>query len=171
MGVFYLIEMEKLILTPNFIIDGDTFIAEYHGAATKFRARWIDAPEIQKFGKIPTETDLNQWKWGELSRRYLEHLIQSKQLTVIIHETDPYNRILSDWYLGRSNIQLKLLRLGLAVAFLDPKVVYESRHLTKFDILLASRILYQQYQAIQKQKGIWSDAQFLMPVDYRKLRS
>ena len=47
---------------------------------------------------------------------------------------------------------------------------YESRHLTKFDILLASRILYQQYQAIQKQKGIWADAQFLTPVDYRKLR-
>ena len=170
MGVFYLIEMEKLILTPNFIIDGDTFIAEYHGAATKFRARWIDAPEIQKFGKIPTETDLNQWKWGELSRSFLFELIHGKEITVRIHGTDSYNRFLSDWYLGRYNIQLKLLRLGLAVAFLDPKIVYESRHLTKFDILLASRILYHQYQAIQKQKGIWADAQFLTPVDYRKLR-
>ncbi|CAD5988778.1 Putative SNase-like nuclease (plasmid) [Planktothrix tepida] len=169
MGVFYLIKMQKLILTPNFIIDGDTFIAEYNGAATKFRARWIDAPEIQKLGKISTETDLNQWKWGELSRRYLDHLIQGKQLTVIIHETDPYNRILSDWYLGRSNLQLQLLRVGLAVAFLEPRIVYESRNLTKLDIILATRILQHQYYAIQSQKGVWSDAQFMIPSEYRKM--
>lgn len=161
--------MQKLTLIPKFIIDGDTFIAQYNGAATKFRARWIDAPEIQKFGKIPTETDLNQWKWGELSRSFLYNLIHAKEIAVRIHETDPYNRVISDWYLGRSNIQLKLIRLGLAVAFLEPKIVYESRHLTKLDILLASRILYQQHQAIQKQKGVWADGQFMMPVEYRKL--
>lgn len=159
--------MKSSLVYPKVVVDGDTFIDD---AGIKYRARWIDAPETRKSNVIPSPIDLNQWKWGELSRSFLYELIQGKQLTVRVHETDSYNRFISDWYLGRSNIQLQLLQVGLAVAFLDPKIVYESRHLTKLDILLASRILYLQYQAIQKQKGVWADAQFMMPSEYRKLR-
>lgn len=159
--------MKSLVIYPKVVVDGDTFIDD---AGIRYRARWIDAPETRKSNVIPTTVDLNQWKWGELSRSFLYELIHAKQLTVIVHETDAYNRVISDWYLGRSNVQLQLLRVGLAVAFLDPNVVYESQHLTKLDILLASRILYHQYQAIKSQKGVWADAQFMMPVEYRKLR-
>ncbi|MBP0015356.1 MAG: thermonuclease family protein [Roseofilum sp. SID3] len=161
--------MLPLKVTANVqrITDGDTLKAMDESC----RCRWIDTPEIQKEGEESTESwVLNQWYWGNRSKQYLIDLIQenNNQITLYHCGTDFYGRVLSDWYIGRKNLQVELTLAGLAVPFLPigKHSFYDDRETDLYASLVKAVSI-----AYREKRGFWKefkDESFLLPYEFKK---
>ena len=93
------------------VYDGDSFKAVGHDIEIKVRLVGIDAPErASRGGGAPQP-------FCEESGKFLASLILGKFVEIQGHGTDRYNRILAVVYIRGLNVNLELLRAGLAETY------------------------------------------------------
>jgi len=110
-----------LLLTPSILFarqfkvtgvhDGDSLKATGHDIEIKVRLVGIDTPETKK-GKHK----LGQ-PFGQKAKKFLARMVLNKQVFIKGYGTGPYNRILGVVYVDRKNVNLELIKAGLAEVY------------------------------------------------------
>lgn len=133
--------------------DGDTcrgFTSD--GKKMRVRLVGIDAPETSKGKKQSGQP------FALEAKDYLNANVQNKTVQVKDYGTDKYGRTLGEIYFSRRNINVELVSKGFAE-------VYRGRPPPGLNI----NIYRQAERDAQKNKtGIWSQADYLSPKDFRK---
>jgi micrococcal nuclease len=150
------------------ISDGDTLaVKDAKGKEVRVRFACMDAPEIPhttKERQSKKASDRNQFEWGAKAQERLEQLVKKSGLRVTLNITDSdrYGRQVAEIRLKDGTfVQQVLIREGLAKVYRP--------YLNK----CPSRDLVEQAEAEAKQKrlGVWSDAKFVNPWEWRSLNN
>ena len=104
------------------VSDGDTVTAKGHDITIKIRLVGIDAPETSKGKRKPGQP------YSQKAKKYLAGLVLNKTVDIKGYGLGPYNRILGVIYLDGKNINLEMVKAGLAE-------VYRGRAPHKFPLL------------------------------------
>ena len=139
---------------PLLVFDGDTLLIRPTDKTTRFKVRLvgIDAPEMGR-DKTPGQP------FSRRAKTYLEKWIKNRELTLIYHGKDRYDRILAEIFIQEKNINLELVKKGLAEVYSGP-----GPH--RFN---PGAYLLAQGQARKKKQGIWSlNASYESPWKWRK---
>ena len=148
------------------ISDGDTLrVKDAKGNNITVRFACMDAPEVphtKKERESKRASDRNQFSWGAKAQERVQELVKqsSDRVTLNITDNDRYGRKVAEIRLKNGTlVQEVLLREGLAKAYRP--------YLNK----CPSRDLVEQAEAEAKQqkRGVWSDAKFINPWEYRSL--
>ncbi|RJP78979.1 MAG: nuclease [Desulfobacteraceae bacterium] len=136
------------------VYDGDTFKATDHNIEIKVRLVGIDAPETKK-GKRESGQPFSQQ-----SKKFLTDMVLNKTVEIKGYGTDQYNRQLAVVFVDGKNVNLELLKAGLAE-------VYRGKHPRGLEIEPYEKA---QIEAKNAMKGIWSlcKAMQISPKDWRK---
>ncbi|MDR3258925.1 MAG: thermonuclease family protein [Fusobacteriaceae bacterium] len=130
------------------VADGDTFTLSANKKTYKIRMYGIDAPESDQL-------------YGRQSAKYLSTLILNKNVGIKIIDEDRYKRIVGKVYLNNEEINLKLLKDGIAW-------FYEYHASNEDAYKKASE------EAKRLNLGLWSDKNAINPrefrVKYKKLK-
>ncbi|AFZ59831.1 thermonuclease family protein [Anabaena cylindrica FACHB-243] len=151
--------------TVERVSDGDTLVLQ--GAdGNKFTVRFacVDAPEIphsQREKNSKFTKDINQFTWGIKAQTRVEALVKKSdnRVKLNITDSDRYGRKVAEVRLKDGTfVQQVLLQEGLAKAYRP--------YLNK----CPSKSLVQQaeVQAQQQRIGVWNDAKFVDPWEYRR---
>jgi micrococcal nuclease len=137
--------------TVQRVVDGDTLIAVSENA-TKLRIRLlgIDAPEISH-GSKPGQS------FAPESRRYLEQLINNRPVRLELSGPDVYGRILAVVLAGDMNVNVQMVRAGLAEVYRGARCRAYCRELAEAEA-----------GAQQQRAGIWAQERHESPAAYRK---
>ncbi len=121
------------------VYDGDSIKVKGSNLTLMVRLVGIDAPETGH-GKIPGQP------FSQKSKRLLKKLVAGKKVTLKSYGIGPYNRQLAEVFTKGGNVNLKLLKAGLAE-------VYRGKTAKGIDLAR-----YRQAEAAAKRsyKGIWS---------------
>ena len=126
------------------VTDGDTLrVLDAQQQQHRVRLYGIDAPESHQ-------------AFGNRSRQYLASLAFRQNVTVTYSEKDRYGRILGTVFRGRQNLNLEMVRAGLAWHY-----VYFAKNET--DLAKAEK------DARKKQLGLWADKNPIPPWYFRRL--
>ncbi|MDK2409896.1 thermonuclease family protein [Dolichospermum sp. LEGE 00246] len=163
---------QRIKPTLKFIADGDTLKLNYEGQDFHSRARWIDAPEMQKPGQYSDNPQiLKHWEWAIKSKEFLGSLITRKPLIIIPYELDQYNRWLCDWYVGTvsasTNIQLQMCLAGMCAYYLPFQ--YYSFPTTR-ELSLYTGIIKNCAKAYKLKSGFWKEDKFMLPHEIKSLK-
>ncbi len=93
------------------VYDGDTFKATGHDIEINVRLVGIDTPETKKGKNKPGQP------FGEKAKKFLARMVLNKQVFIKGYGLGPYNRILAVVYVDRKNVNLKLIKDGLAEVY------------------------------------------------------
>ncbi len=137
--------------TAVVVYDGDTFKAEGCGIEIKVRLAGIDAPEISK-----RKNELSQ-SFAKKSKQFLAEMVLGKQIKLKGYGMGPYNRQICEVFIGKTNINIELVKLGLAQ-------IYEGKHPKDLEYLIYEEA---QQKAIEERKGIWSQTEYITPKKWR----
>lgn len=130
------------------ISDGDTLtVRDQHNVQHRIRLAGIDAPEKHQ-------------PWGQRSRRALADKVYDRMVEVEIGKQDRYGRQVGKVLLGGEDVNLALVRLGLAWHY----KAYE-REQSPQDRLAYARA---EQQARDRRQGLWRDAGAVPPWEFRK---
>jgi endonuclease YncB( thermonuclease family) len=121
------------------IYGGDSFAAIGHDIEIKLRLMAIDAPETGKKGE-PGQP------YSEEAKKHLTGLVYGKVVDVKGYGVDRYNRVLGVVYVDGKNVNLEMVKAGLAE-------VYRGKIRKDFE-LLPYTVAEQQARIMQK--GMWS---------------
>ena len=126
------------------VVDGDT-ITVLDGSNTQHKVRLnkIDAPESgQAFGNV--------------SKKHLSSMVAGKEVKVVWQKTDRYGRILGDVFVGELNVNLQMVKDGLAwhFKFYDKTPEYAEA----------------EKAARAKKLGLWADPNPVEPRQFRKAK-
>jgi len=155
--ILFLLALPTISLAGQFkvtrIYDGDTIKAEGHDIEIKVRLVGIDTPETSK-----KKRELGQ-PYSQQAKKHLAGLILNKVVEIKGYGLGPFNRILGVIYLNGKNINLEMIRAGLAE-------VYRGLAPHKFN-------LNPYWQAEKKargaKRGIWSQGdKYTSPKEWRK---
>jgi endonuclease YncB( thermonuclease family) len=129
------------------VADGDTLTAQTKdGAKLKVRLLGIDAPELERLNKKTGQVSKPGQPYGAEAKAFLERLVLGKAVRVETHGTDLYGRQVAVVMVGSSDVNVELVRAGLAE-------LYRGRNLTVF----YETVLYAfQEEAKQAGRGMWS---------------
>ena len=119
--------------------DGDSLRASGHDIEIKVRLVGIDAPETKKRKHKPGQP------FGQKAKKFLAGMVLNKTVDIKGYGTGPYNRILAVVYVDRKNVNLELIKAGLAE-------VYKGRPPRGFDL---SPYLTAEAQAKSQKRGMW----------------
>lgn len=122
------------------VLDGDTFVS----GETRVRLWGIDAPEKGQ-------------SYADAARARLKSLIEGKEVRLEQKDKDRYSRKVAIVYAGNTNINLQLVKEGLAWHY----VRYAPA---------ASDLAAAEKAARQKRKGLWKDKNPVNPYEFRKAR-
>jgi endonuclease YncB( thermonuclease family) len=126
------------------VTDGDTLrVLDAQQQQHRVRLYGIDAPESHQ-------------AFGNRSRQYLASLAFRQNVTVTYSEKDRYGRILGTVFRDRQNLNLEMVRAGMAWHY-----VYFAKNET--DLAKAEK------DARKKQLGLWADKNPIPPWDFRRL--
>lgn len=128
------------------VYDGDTILVADPGGSFLVRLVGIDAPETGKGKGDPGQP------YSQAARRYLAQLVLNRCVELIIFGTDRYARKLAVVRVDNQDVNLTMVREGLAE-------VYRGRKPDGFD---AGPFEAAQAQAQAERKGVW-----LQGRDYR----
>lgn len=129
------------------VADGDTVtVLLNNNVKIKVRLYGIDAPEKAQ-------------AYGPQSTGILKHFVANKNVSVAILGTDKYGRKLGRIYLGNTDINAEMVRLGAAW------------HYKQYD----KSSKYNQYAMLEQEakanrKGLWNKPNPLAPWDFRKMQ-
>lgn len=98
-----------LTATVARIVDGDTLIAYTARARFRVRLLGINAPEIAHDGQRGE-------RYGLEAKGHLEHLVAGRSVRLEAYGRDRYERVLAVIWADRVNINLEMVRAGLARA-------------------------------------------------------
>jgi len=90
------------------VYDGDTVKAVGHDIEIKIRLVGIDAPETSKKKRQPGQP------FGRKAEKYLAGLVLNKVVDIKGYGSDRYGRILAEIYIDDRNINLAMVKTGLA---------------------------------------------------------
>lgn len=122
------------------ISDGDTLTCLYQQRQLKIRLLYIDTPESGQ-------------AYGNVAKKALSDRVFGKTVNLDIKNNDRYGRTLAVVYLGSENINLTLVKIGLAWAYRgNTQKIY----------------LNAEEQAKQQKLGLWADKNPVNPSDWRK---
>lgn len=135
--------------------DGDTCrLKGFDNINLKVRLIGIDAPELA------TKKENKYQPYAKESKEYLNNLIKGKQVSLKNYASDPYGRNLSEIFLDKDNINLKMLSAGMAE-------VYQGKSVKSLDI---SSYLEAERKAKSNKIGIWSQKNYQSPRDFRNAK-
>ena len=135
------------------VFDGDTVKSNGHGIDIKVRLAGIDAPEIFRKTRDPGKS------YGNKAKKYLTGLILNRVVDIKGYGFCPYNRILGVIFLDRKNINLEMVKQGLAV-------VYSGRQPRGFDI---TPYREAEMEARKAGRGMWSrGGKYISPKEWRE---
>ena len=135
------------------VYDGDTVKAQGHDITIKVRLVGIDAPETSKKKREPGQPFSNK------ATRYLAGLILNRTVDIKGYGMGPYSRILGVIYLDDKNINLEMVKAGLAE-------VYRGKPPKGFDL---ESYLQAETKARKYGIGMWSlGEKYISPKDWRK---
>ena len=120
------------------IFDGDTIQVEGVGLRFTIRLVGIDAPELARKGK-------KDQPYSQEAKEKLSLLLDKKTISLTQYGTGGYNRVLAEIFVNETNVNLEMVRSGLAE-------VYRGKRPGKFD---ASRYVQAENLAKNAQKGMW----------------
>ena len=131
---------ETMTATCKRVVDGDTF--QLSDDKTRARLWGIDAPEKGQ-------------AYADESRARLKELCEGKAVRLEIKDTDPYGRKVAIVWLGKKNINLQMVKEGLAwhYAYFAPD---------------AKDLAAAEKAARKARKGLWQDKNPVNPYDFRK---
>ncbi|MBX7491221.1 thermonuclease family protein [Helicobacter turcicus] len=123
------------------VIDGDTieFLNKQENKIYKLRLFGIDAPESKQ-------------SYGRESKEYLEHLVQDKEVRILLKDKDKYQRLVGIIFLRNKDINKELVRVGLAHSYKD----------------FSLRYLSSEHYAKANKLGLWQEKNVILPKDFRK---
>jgi endonuclease YncB( thermonuclease family) len=136
------------------VYDGDTVKAIGHDITIKVRLVGIDAPETSHGKRKPGQP------YGQRSKEYLAKLILNRTVDVKGYGLGPYNRILGAISINGENINLQMVKAGLAE-------VYRGKSPHKFGL---SSYWQAEREAKKAKKGMWSlGDKYVSPKEWRKM--
>ena len=157
--ILFLLALPTISLAGQFkvtrIYDGDTIKAEGHDIEIKVRLVGIDTPETSK-----KKRELGQ-PYSQRAKKHLAGLILNKVVEIKGYGLGPFNRILGVIYLNGKNINLEMIRTGLAE-------VYRGKPPKGFD---STPYLQAETEAKESKRGIWSlGEKYISPGEWRKMQ-
>jgi endonuclease YncB( thermonuclease family) len=136
------------------VYNGDTLKAKGHGIEFKVSLIGIDAPETSK-----KKNDEGQ-PHSQQAKKFLASMVLDKTVFIKGYGNDRYNRILAEVFVYDKNVNLEMVKAGLAE-------YYRGEKPKRFD-----RMPYQLAETKAKNEGIgmWSlGNQYISPKDWRKM--
>jgi micrococcal nuclease len=122
---------------------GDTLSVLRKGKAVKVRLHGMDTPERKQ-------------AFGTRARQFTSDLAFHQVVTVVVHNTDRYGRLVGEVLLpDGGSLNQELVRAGLA---------WWSRQYAPHDTMLQQL----EEEARKEQRGLWSDPHAVAPWEYRK---
>ncbi|APJ04485.1 thermonuclease family protein [Silvanigrella aquatica] len=132
--------------------DGDTCkLRSTDNLILKIRLIGIDAPEVSN------RKNKDNQQYGKESTDYLNNLIKNKTVQLKNYASDAYGRNLSEIFLNKENINLKMIENGMAE-------VYKGKKEKEFNI---DFYIEAEKKAQKNKLGIWSLKNYQSPKDYR----
>jgi endonuclease YncB( thermonuclease family) len=136
------------------VYDGDTVNAEGSGIEIKVRLVGIDAPETSR-----KKREMGQ-PYSQQSKKYLTALILNRTVDIKGYGLDGYNRVLGVIFLNGKNINLEMVRQGLAE-------VYQGKPPRGLDI---GPYRTAEREARAAKRGMWSlGNKYISPKDWRRI--
>ena len=134
------------------VFDGDTIQVEGSGLSFKIRLVGIDSPEMGR------KKQKNQ-PYSRQAKKKLIRLADKKNIFVKQYGTGSYNRVLAEVFVNTININLEMVRSGLAE-------VYQGKPAKGLD----TKAYFQAQQAAKKStKGMWNQGSaYKSPRQWRK---
>ena len=144
--------------TVTKVSDGDSIqITTAEQSKLKVRLYGIDAPETPKISHRTGQVSKPGQPHGEESWKALENRIMGKQVRMEILDIDKYRRMVGIVWLDDQNINLEMVREGLAEAFIEYlKPPYRTRFLDA------------EREARSARRGVWSLPDYERPRVFRK---
>lgn len=142
--------------TVERVSDGDTLVAfDENGTKLRVRLAYIDAPETAKYRNC-RQSKPGQ-PYGTASKNALEDKVKGKTVELWVIDIDQYKRLVSEVYIGNRNINVEMVREGMAEVYRE--------YLTP-----STREFYLEAEryAIRRKLGIWSQATYERPSDFRR---
>jgi len=137
------------------VYDGDTVKAEGHDITIKVRLVGIDAPETSKKKGTPGQP------YGQRSTKHLAGLVLNKTVDIKGYGLDRYGRNLGVIYLNGSNVNLEMVKAGLAE-------VYRGIAPLKFKLV---PYWQEEKEARDAGKGMWAEGdKYVSPKTWRRMR-
>ena len=136
------------------VYDGDTIKAKGHDITIKVRLVGIDTPETSKKKREPGQP------YSQQAKKHLVGLLLNKVVEIKGYGLGPYNRILRVVYLNNKNINLEMIRAGLAE-------VYRGKPPKGLNL---NAFWQAEKGAKENQKGMWSlGEKYISPKEWRKM--
>ncbi len=156
--IIFLLTFPTLSLAGQFkvtrVYDGDTIKAEGCDIEINVRLVGIDAPETSKKKGQPGQP------YSQQAKKYLASLVLNKTVDIKGYGLDRYNRILGVIYLDNQNVNLEMVKAGLAE-------VYRGKPPKGFDTV---PYLEAEKRAREAKTGMWSlGDKYISPKDWRKM--
>ncbi len=142
--------------TVTRVYDGDTVMAVSDGTVIYVMLMGIDAPEISESSHVPDQP------FAKEAKNYLSSLILHKDVKIVGYGKGPYpdNNILGVIFLNGENVNLEMVRKGLAEAF-------ERNLPPNFDI---RPYIEAEQKARQEKVGMWSlGKRYISPSRWRQM--
>ena len=135
------------------VYDGDTINAVNDENEIKVRLVGIDAPETKKGKRNPGQP------YSQRAKKFLASMVLDKNVDVKEYGKDRYGRILGVVYLDKTDVNLEMIKAGLAE-------VYRGRQPKGLPIYLYREV---EKEAIRVGKGVWSlGDKYVSPKVWRK---
>jgi len=136
------------------VYDGDTVKAQGHDITIKVRLVGIDAPETSKQKGSPGQP------YSQKAKKHLTSLILNRTVDIKGYGMGPYSRVLGVIYLDDKDINLEMIKAGLAE-------VYRGKPPKGFNL---GPYLQAEAEARKYGIGIWSlGKKYISPKDWRKM--
>jgi endonuclease YncB( thermonuclease family) len=137
------------------VYDGDTIKAQGHDIEIKVRLLGIDAPETSRKKREQGQP------YSQQSKKHLAGLVLNKTVDIKGYGLDGYSRILGVIYLDGKNINLEMVRAGLAEA-------YRGKPPHGFD---PAPYRNAEREARAEKRGIWTlGDKYISPKEWRRMK-
>ncbi|MCD4722528.1 MAG: thermonuclease family protein [Desulfobacula sp.] len=134
------------------VFDGDTIKVTGFDLTFKIRLVGIDSPEIGFKGQ-------KSQPFSQKAKQHLAGLVDNKKVAINSYGTGAYNRQLAEVFVNNKNINIEMIRAGLAE-------VYTGRRPKKLDSQI---YLKEELRARRAQKGMWiQGSSYKSPRQWRK---
>jgi len=115
LAIFFFLSICSISIAGEFkvtrVSDGDTIKAQGHDIEIKVRLFGIDTPETGKGKRKPGQP------YSQRAKKYLAKMVLNKVVDVKGYGMGPYNRVLGVIYLNQKNINLEMVKAGLAEVY------------------------------------------------------
>lgn len=134
------------------VFDGDTIKVTGFDLTFKIRLVGIDSPELGFKGQ-------KSQPFSQKAKHYLENLLDNRKIAIQSYGTGAYNRQLAEVFVNNKNINIEMIRAGLAE-------VYKGRRPKNLDSQI---YLEEETSARRAKKGMWiQDSSYKSPRQWRK---